>query len=98
MSFTPEELTAAEDAFRLHRDGKCPDDCGFCYDLLLAKEPRFDRELKRIADLKAFNRVKAARPTLGKPKGSAPILVPRQKVSKAEKRELREKQYKKRRR
>jgi hypothetical protein len=74
MTFTPAEIAAADDAFRGHREGRCPDDCGFCYDLLLAGEPKYERELKRITDIKAFARAKAPASTKGK--GSAPVLVP----------------------
>lgn len=52
MSFTPEEIAAQDEAFELHRQGKCPDDCGFCYDLLLAGEEKYTAELRRIQGLK----------------------------------------------
>lgn len=52
MSFTKEELAAADAAFALHREGKCDEDCGFCYDLLLAGEEKYTAELRRIQGLK----------------------------------------------
>lgn len=54
--FTATEIQAADNAFRIHSKGGCADDCGFCYDLLLAREPKYERELKRITDLKATRR------------------------------------------
>jgi hypothetical protein len=51
MTFTPAELAAADDAFRVHRNGDCPGDCGFCYDLELAG-PEWREELIRIRRLK----------------------------------------------
>lgn len=53
--FTTAELQATEDAYRIHVRAGCPDDCGFCYDLLLAGA-KYERELRRIADIKASRR------------------------------------------
>ncbi len=80
--FTPAEIKAADDAFRIHAKGGCADDCGFCYDLLLAKEPRFDRELKRIADIKAIRRNKSVTTTKRVGKGQKSPLAGRVKSSK----------------
>lgn len=52
MTFTPAELAAADTAFSRHSNGYCPDDCSFCYDLLLAGEEKFTAELQRIQKLK----------------------------------------------
>jgi hypothetical protein len=53
-SFSKDE----DEAFRVHRDGRCPDDCGFCEDLRLSDWPSHQREYNRIAGLKAKYRNK----------------------------------------
>lgn len=75
--FTPAELQAAEDAFRIHSKGGCADDCGFCYDLLLANEPRYQREMNRIADIKAVRRNRSVTTTKRVGKGKASPLAGR---------------------
>ena len=89
QEFTPEEEAAAEDAFRLHKQGRCGDDCGFCYDLLLAGEAKYHAELSRIKALKLEHRQRtkpyqkslpvAAPPRPGKKKGKSAPLAGRAK-------------------
>ena len=77
MTFTPAELAAADAAFALHRDGKCPGDCGFCYDLLLAGEEKYTAELRRIQGLKRARKqipaVKPGKRAAAKKTGKAPL-------------------------
>jgi hypothetical protein len=71
--FTAAELAAQDAAFVLHRDGKCADDCGFCYDLLLAGEEKYSQELRRIQGIKAASRNKPLHPPRPKKGKSAPL-------------------------
>lgn len=80
MTFTPAELAAADAAFALHRDGKCAEDCGFCYDLLLAGEEKYTAELRRIQGLKRARKqqsmipaVKPGKRAAAKKTGKAPL-------------------------
>lgn len=64
MTFTPAELAAQDEAFALHRQGKCEDGCGFCYDLLLAREEKYTEELRRIQGLKRARKQQSAIPAV----------------------------------
>lgn len=70
--FTPAEIAAADEAFRIHRDGGCEDDCGFCYDLVLSGLASAVEELKRINRLKLERKAGKKRATVQKSLPLAP--------------------------
>lgn len=70
MTFTPAEIAAADEAFRIHREGGCEDDCGFCYDLVLSGLASAPVELKRIHRLRLERK---KRPPAKKPPHPTPL-------------------------
>jgi hypothetical protein len=73
MTFTPAELAAAEEAFRLHKQGKCPGDCSYCEDLRTSSIASYVGEYIRIQKAKLEQRStlkprQQGLPALGMPK------------------------------
>lgn len=75
MTFTPTEIAAADEAFRIHREGGCGDDCGFCYDLALSGLASAPGELKRIHRLKLERKKRPA-----KKQQALPLVAPPKRV------------------
>jgi hypothetical protein len=73
MTFTPAELAAAEEAFAVHREGKCPGDCSYCEDLRTSGIASYVAEYIRIQKAKLEQRStlsprQQGLPALGMPK------------------------------
>lgn len=114
MTFTPAELAAAEESFALHKQGKCPGDCGFCEDLFLSSDPRHHVDLKWIRGLKNARKSRGShrskwaprpqkaqkqrKPALTGHEEPGNYLVPHIKLTKEEKRDANERLYRKKRR
>lgn len=68
--FTKAELEYTEVAWHRHKLAMCPDDCGFCFDLLLSDLPEHKAEHARIQKAKLPKKPEsppAVKPVMRKP-------------------------------
>lgn len=76
--FSPAELAIHEAAWSDHKAGNCPDDCGYCSDLIFSGSPSCVAEIARIRAIKEVRR-QGKKP---KQKALTPALSPPKKVGK----------------